>query len=331
MISEAEYVRLDAVAQAELVRRRELSGSELLEAAILRAEKINPRLNAIVIPMHDIARARARGPLTGPFAGVPFLLKDLHQDYAGVPATSGSRGLRRVGAVPDRHSEIVERDLAAGLVIFGRTNTPEFGAKGITEPEAWGATRNPWDLEHSPGGSSGGAAAAVAAGIVAMAGASDGGGSIRIPAASTGLFGFKPGRGRTPSGPGVGEVMHGGAMNHVITRSVRDSAFMLDATHGPEPGAPFQVAPPTRPYGAEVERDPGRLRVAFSTRSPLGQRWTLRRSGAWSTPRACWRNSATRWSQPSPRSTASLSRKTSCGSGSLSSPIRSGPRARVGG
>jgi amidase len=270
MISEAEYIRLDAVAQAELVVRRELSGSELLEAAILRAEKLNPRLNAIVIPMHDIARARAREPLTGPFAGVPFLLKDLHQDYAGVLATSGSRGLRRVGAVPDRHSEIVERNLAAGLVIFGRTNTPEFGAKGVTEPEAWGATRNPWDLEHSPGGSSGGAAAAVAAGIVAMAGASDGGGSIRIPAASTGLFGFKPGRGRTPSGPGIGEVMHGGAMNHVITRSVRDSACMLDATHGREPGAPFLLAPPVRPYRAEVERDPGRLRVAFSTRSPLG-------------------------------------------------------------
>jgi amidase len=172
--------------------------------------------------------------------------------------------------VPDRHSEIVERDLAAGLVIFGRTNTPEFGAKGITEPEAWGPTRNPWNLEHSPGGSSGGAAAAVAAGIVPMAGASDGGGSIRIPAASTGLFGLKPGRGRTPNGPGVGEMIHGAALNHVITRSVRDSACMLDATHGPEPGAPFRIAPPERPYSAEVARDPGCLRVAFSTRSPLG-------------------------------------------------------------
>jgi amidase len=270
MISESDYLQLDAVGQAELVRRGEVSATELLEAAIERAEKVNPRLNAIVIPMYEIARARAREALRGPLAGVPFLLKDLFQDYAGVPATSGSRALRRAGVLPDRHSEIVERDLAAGLVIFGRTNTPEFGAKGITEPEAWGATRNPWNLEHSPGGSSGGAAAAVAAGIVAIAGASDGGGSIRIPAASTGLFGLKPGRGRTPHGPGVGEMIHGAAMNHVITRTVRDSACMLDATHGPEPGAPYHVAPPARPYAAEVECDPGRLRVAFSTRSPLG-------------------------------------------------------------
>jgi amidase len=270
MISEAEYIELDAVAQADLVRKGELSASELLEAAIARAEKLNPALNAIVIPMHEIARTRARGALHGPLAGVPFLLKDLYQDYAGVLATSGSRALRRAAATPDRHSEIVERALAAGLVIFGRTNTPEFGAKGITEPVAWGATRNPWDLERSPGGSSGGAAAAVAAGIVALAGASDGGGSIRIPAAATGLFGLKPGRGRTPSGPDIGEALHGAAMNHVITRSVRDSACMLDATHGPEAGAPCKLAPPERPYLGEVEREPDRLRVAFSTRSPLG-------------------------------------------------------------
>jgi amidase len=270
MISETEYIQLDAVAQADLVRRGELSASELLEAAIQRAEKVNPRLNAIVIPMYEIARSRARGPLSGALAGAPFLLKDLFQDYTGVLATSGSRALRRAGATPSRHSEIVVRDLAAGLVIFGRTNTCEFGAKGITEPEAWGATRNPWNLEHSPGGSSGGAAAAVAAGIVALAGASDGGGSIRIPAASTGLFGLKPGRGRLPSGPGIGESVHGAAMNHVISRTVRDSACMLDATHGAEPGAPCLLAPPERDYRIEVERDPGCLRVAFSTRSPLG-------------------------------------------------------------
>jgi amidase len=270
MISESEYMELDAVAQAELVQRGELSALELLEAALARAEKVNPRLNAIVIPMHEIARARARAPLHGPLAGVPFLLKDLFQDYAGVLATSGCRALRRAGATPECHSEIVARDLAAGLVIFGRTNTCEFGAKGVTEPEAWGATRNPWNLKHSPGGSSGGAAAAVAAGIVALAGASDGGGSIRIPAACTGLFGLKPGRGRTPSGPGIGEALHGAAMNHVVTRSVRDSACMLDATHGPEPGSPCKLAAPARAYLREVEREPGRLRVAFSTRSPLG-------------------------------------------------------------
>jgi amidase len=270
MLSEDEFLQLDAVAQAELVRRREVSASELLETAIARAEKLNPSLNAIVIPMYEIARARVGSALSGPLAGVPFLIKDLLQDYAGVLATSGCRALRRAGATPDRHSEIVARDLAAGLVIFGRTNTPEFGAKGITEPDAWGATRNPWNLEHSPGGSSGGAAAAVAAGIVALAGASDGGGSIRIPAAATGLFGLKPGRGRTPSGPGIGEALHGAAMSHVITRSVRDSAVMLDLTHGPEPGSPCRLAPPERPYAREVERDPGRLRVAFSARSPLG-------------------------------------------------------------
>src|SRR5262245_62061172 len=137
MIAEAEYIELDAVAQAELVQRGELTPSELLEAAIARAEKLNPRLNAIVIPMHEIGRERARAQLTGPLAGVPFLIKDLYQDYAGVPATSGSRALRRIGAIPDRHSEIVVRDLAAGLVIFGRTNTSEFGLKGTTEPDAW--------------------------------------------------------------------------------------------------------------------------------------------------------------------------------------------------
>ncbi|HMI89712.1 MAG TPA: amidase family protein, partial [Polyangiales bacterium] len=269
-LSEAEYIKLDAVALAALVRRREVSASELLEVAIARAERLNPRLNAIVIPMHELARERARSPLNGPFAGVPFLLKDLYQDYAGVLATSGTRALRRAGATPTRHSELVERHLAAGLVVFGRTNTPELGAKGITEPDAWGPTRNPWNLAHSPGGSSGGAAAAVAAGIVPIAGASDGGGSIRIPAASTGLFGLKPGRGRTPSGPGLGEVMHGAAMNHAITRSVRDSACMLDATCAPERGALCRLAPPERPYAAEVGRDPGRLRIAFGTRSPLG-------------------------------------------------------------
>jgi amidase len=153
---------------------------------------------------------------------------------------------------------------------MGRTNTPEFGIKSITEPDAWPPTRNPWDLARSPGGSSGGSAAAVAAGIVPLAGANDGGGSIRIPAASTGLFGLKPGRGRTPAGPELGELMHGAAMHHVLSRSVRDSACMLDATHGPELGSWCKIAPPPRPYLEEVAREPGRLRIAFSARSPLG-------------------------------------------------------------
>jgi amidase len=270
MISPSEYLRHDAISLAELVKRRELSASELLEAAIAQSEAVNPRLNALTIPMFELARARAKSQLEGPLAGVPFLIKDLFQDYAGVLASSGSASGRRAQYTPAQHAEIVQRWLSAGLVIFGRTNTPEFGAKGITEPDAWGATRNPWDLTRSPGGSSGGAAAAVAAGIVPVAGASDGGGSIRIPAASTGLFGLKPGRGRTPSGPWLGEAMHGAAMNHVISRSVRDSACLLDATHGPERGSLCKLAAPPRPYLAEVERVPGRLRIAFSARSPLG-------------------------------------------------------------
>ena len=270
MIADSEYLEFDGMALAALVRRGEISAPELLEAAIRRAEAVNPRLNAITIPMYEIARERAATPLQGPLAGVPFLIKDLLQDYAGVLATSGSRVLKRAGYIPAQHSEIVRRYLAAGTVIFGRTNTPEFGSKGVTEPEAWGPTRNPWNLAHSPGGSSGGAAAAVAAGIVPLAGASDGGGSIRIPAGCTGLFGLKPGRGRTPCGPGVGEAIHGAALNHVLSRSVRDSAAMLDATHGPEAGTPFALAAPERPYAAEVGRDPGRLRIAYTARSPLG-------------------------------------------------------------
>ncbi len=269
MIDFAEYRKHDAVGLAELVRRGDVSASELLEAALARDAEVNPRLNAVVIPMHEIGRRRALETLSGPFAGVPFLVKDLAQDVAGVMATSGSNALRRTQYVPSVSSEIVRRWLAAGVVVFGRTNTPEFGAKGITEPEAWGPTKNPWDLTRSPGGSSGGSAAAVAAGIVPMAGASDGGGSIRIPAASTGLFGLKPGRGRTPCGPGLGEMLHGAAMNHVLTRSVRDSAHMLDATMGPEVGGAVRIAPPERPYRDEVGRDPGRLRIAFSGRSPI--------------------------------------------------------------
>jgi len=199
-----------------------------------------------------------------------MLIKDLWQDYAGVRFTSGCNAYKRANAVAKEHSEIVSRYLAAGVVVFGRTNAPEFGAKGITEPDAWPATRNPWSLAHSPGGSSGGSAAAVAARIVPIAGANDGGGSIRIPAACTGLFGLKPGRGRTPCGPELGEMMHGAAINHVLTRSVRDSAVMLDATHGSEVGSWMKLAPPERPYAEEVERAPRPLRIAFSTRSPIG-------------------------------------------------------------
>lgn len=265
-----DYGRYDALGLAELIRRGEVSAPEVLEAAIARADAVNPKLNAIIIPMHDLARARAKERLEGPFAGVPFLVKDLFQEYAGVRTAYGCKALKQANYTAAEHSEITRRWLAAGTVIFGRTNTPEFGAKGITEPDAWGPTRNPWNLAHVPGGSSGGSAAAVAAGIVPMAGGNDGGGSIRLPAGHCGLFGLKPGRGRTPWGPTYAEMMHGAAMNHVLTRSVRDSAAMLDATHGSEIGSMYRIEPPGRPYLEEVTRDPGRLKIGFTMHSPIG-------------------------------------------------------------
>ncbi|MGQ0586171.1 MAG: amidase, partial [Gammaproteobacteria bacterium] len=255
---------------AALVRSGQVSASEVLEAAIARAEAVNGKLNAIIIPMHEIARARAKEKLSGPFAGVPFLTKDLFQEYAGVRTAYGCKALKAANYTAAEHSEIVQRWLKAGTVIFGRTNTPEFGSKGITEPDAWGPTRNPWNLARIPGGSSGGSAAAVAAGIVPMAGGNDGGGSIRLPAGHCGLFGLKPGRGRTPWGPAWGEVMHGAAMNHVLTRSVRDSAAMLDATHGPEVGSMYRIEPPERPYLDELAREPGKLKIGFTQASPIG-------------------------------------------------------------
>ncbi|MFE6666604.1 amidase [Streptomyces sp. NPDC057697] len=267
MMQYAEYRAQDAVGLAESVARGEVSPGELLDVAIARAAAVDGALNAIVQPMHELARERAKKPLTGPFAGVPFLVKDLSQDYAGLPTGSGSRSLRHRPA--ERNSEAVDRWLDSGLVIFGKTNTPEFGAKGITEPEANGPTRNPWDLTRTPGGSSGGAAAAVAAGIVPVAGASDGGGSIRIPAACCGLFGLKPGRGLVPAGPSVAEHLHGAATEGVISRSVRDSAAMLDVlTSRPDAAGPYLHARPEIPY-AELARRPRTLRIGFSTRSPI--------------------------------------------------------------
>lgn len=262
-----EYADHDATALAALIARREISATELLDAALARAEVLESRLNAICTPMIEIARERVRGTLSGAFAGVPFLLKDIAQDYAGVPATCGTRALRNYR--PVQHAEIVNRWLAAGLVIFGKTTLPEFALKAVTESTLFGATRNPWDTARTPGGSSGGSAAAVAARIVPMAGASDGGGSIRIPASFCGLFGLRPSRGRVPPGPAHGEFWDGASSEHVLTRSVRDSARMLDVAAGADVGAPFVIAPPVRPYADEVGRDPGRLRIGFSTRSPL--------------------------------------------------------------
>jgi amidase len=266
----SEYIQYDGLGLSHLVARREVTAAELLRIAIERTEKTHKKLNAVIIRMDKIAQARATESLSGPFAGVPFLTKDLFQDYAGVLNTNGNKALKAANYRPNVHAEITQRWLNSGVVIFGRTNTPEFGIKGITEPEAWGASHNPWNVKHTPGGSSGGSSAAVAAGIVPMAGANDGGGSIRIPAACCGLFGLKPSRGRTPWGPLVTEQMHGAAMNHVVSRTVRDSAAMLDATHGDEVGSLYRLAPPVRSYLEEAGIDPKPLNIAFSTRSPIG-------------------------------------------------------------
>jgi amidase len=265
----SEYSRYDALGLAELVRKGKVSAPELLDEAIRRTEALNPRLGAVVFRMYEHARELAGAPLPeGPFTGVPFLTKEILQAYAGFPLSSGSRAL--LDYIPPADAEVVARFKRAGVVTFGKTNVPEFGLMAYTEPEAFGPARNPWNLDHTPGGSSGGAAAAVAAGLVPLAGANDGGGSIRIPASACGLFGLKPTRGRVPTGPLHGEVWEGAAVDHVLTRSVRDSAAMLDAIAGPYVGAPYQIPAPERPYAEEIARAPGPLRVAFSTASPLG-------------------------------------------------------------
>jgi amidase len=264
-----EYDRHDGLGLAELIRTGEVTAAEVCETAIARIERVNPGINAVVRPMFDLARKGLEEPLPdGPFAGVPFLLKDLLSAYAGVPLTCGSKALRDY--VPGHDSELVRRYRRAGVVVLGKTNTPEFGLVAFTEPDLFGPTRNPWDPGRTPGGSSGGSAAAVAAGMVPLAGGGDGGGSIRIPAAYCGLFGLKPSRGRVPTGPDFSEIWQGAVVEHVITRSVRDSAAMLDCVHGSDTGAPFHIAPPGQAFLAEVGRDPGRLRIAFDTRSPIG-------------------------------------------------------------
>lgn len=269
-MTEDALIGLDATALAALIRARELSPAELLETTLARIDAGEPRLNAISVDMRERARGQLAAGVEGPFAGVPFLLKDLAQDYEGARMTMGTLAMRDNVAL--RSTTFVERCLRAGLVIAGSTATPELGLKATTETRLHGATRNPWNLDRTPGGSSGGAAAAVAAGYLPMAAASDGGGSIRIPAAYCGLFGLKPSRGRVPAGPLIAEAWAGAVADHVLTRSVRDSAAMLDCLAGPSPGDPFIIAPPARPFAAEVGVDPGRLRIGFSTRSPIGGR-----------------------------------------------------------
>lgn len=262
-----EYMDHDACGLADLVKAGETTPSELLELARQRLRQVNPRLNAVIREMTMVADRRVGEDLSGPLAGVPFLLKDIAQEYKGEPATYGSRALRN--NIAKEHSTVVQRWLDAGLVVFGQTNTPEFGAKGITEPDFRGTTRNPWNLGRTPGGSSGGSAAAVAAGVVPAAGANDGGGSIRIPAACCGLVGLKPGRGVTPFGPTFGEQLDGMVVQGSLTRSVRDTAALFDAIAGPEAVWTYPGQEPGRPMTELIREDPRPLRVGFSDRSLL--------------------------------------------------------------
>ena len=259
-----EYDRYDGLGLAALVSGREVSASEMLEAAMERIDDRDRAINAVVVRLFDDARRRvAEGLPDGPFTGVPFLLKDITVQVAGSVTANGSRLF--ADAVADHDSEIVARYRRAGLVIVGKTNTPELGLATTTEPRLFGPTRNPWSAAHSAGGSSGGAAAAVAAGMVPTAHATDGGGSIRIPASCCGLFGLKPTRARTPAGPLLGEGWSGASIAHAITRTVRDSAALLDAVAGPDIGDPYWAPPAARPFLSEVGADPGRLRVALCT------------------------------------------------------------------
>jgi len=265
----SDYDKYDGFGLAELVRKKEVKPCELVEEAISRIEKLNPQLNAVIYKMYELARKAADRDLPdGPFKGVPFLMKDVLMAYAGVPLSNGSRFLKDY--IPDHDSELVKRFKAAGIIVVGKTNTPEFGLVPITEPELFGPTNNPWDLTRTPGGSSGGSAAAVAARMVPLAHGSDGGGSIRIPASCCGVFGLKPTRGRNPIGPDFGEAWRGLTCDHVLTRSVRDSAAMLDATAGPDVGALYYAVPPARPFLSEVGIDPAKLRIAFTSEPFLG-------------------------------------------------------------
>ena len=263
-----EYGSYDGIGLAELVRNKQVTPGELLDEAIARTAKVDPQINAVVVKHYDYAQRQIDNGLPdGPFTGVPFLLKDL-DILEGTRTTSGASLFK--DNVADHTGTLAQRFLNAGVAIFGKSSSPEFGLMPTTESRLFGPTRNPWNLAHSSGGSSGGAAAAVAARILPVAHASDGGGSIRIPAAASGLFGLKPSRARTPLGPDRGEGWGGFSCGHVVSISVRDSAAMLDAIHGPEPSSPYVAPAPERPYLEEVGRDPGRLRIAFTDKSPYG-------------------------------------------------------------
>ncbi len=264
-----DLANLDATELAELIRTRKLSSRELVDDTIARIERVNPEINAVVHELFDQARAAASAELPdGPFRGVPYLLKDIIASCEGAPLTSGSAML--AGHVSDHDSVLVSRLRRAGFVFVGITNTCEFGLLPTVEPRLYGPTRNPWHTNRTTGGSSGGSAAAVAARIVPAAHANDGGGSIRIPASCCGLFGLKPTRGRISLGPDFGDVMGGLVAEHALTRTVRDSAAILDATAGPAAGDPYFAPPPPRPFVEELRVAPKQLRIAFSVASPTG-------------------------------------------------------------
>ncbi|MCU1450887.1 MAG: nylA [Acidimicrobiales bacterium] len=264
-----DLARMDATTQAELVRTGTASAAELVDAAIARIEQLNPELNAVIHPLYDKARRQASGELpVGPFTGVPMVVKDLTCHTAGDPFHEGMKFLKEQNWVEDEDTFLAAKFRAAGFVFVGKTNTPELGIVPTTEPQAYGATRNPWNTAHSTGGSSGGSAAAVASGMVPVGHANDGGGSIRIPASECGLVGLKPTRGRNSLGPDYGDVFGGLVHEHVVTRSVRDTAAVLDAVHGSMPGDPYAAPTPSRPFIEEVGADPGRLRIGMTTSAP---------------------------------------------------------------
>src|SRR6201991_2686552 len=264
-----EYGKYDAVGLADLVRKKEVSAQELLDEAIARTAKVDPQINAVVVKHCDYAKKQVdKGLPEGPFTGVPFLVKDLDL-LEGTVTTFGASIYRN--NVADHSGTLARRFLNTGVAIFGKSASPEFGLMPTTESRLFGPTRNPWNVAHSSGGSSGGAAAAVAARILPMAHASDGGGSIRIPASASGVFGLKPTRARNPLGPDRGEGWGGFSCGHVVSISVRDSAVMMDAVCGPEVSSPYVAPPPERPFAQEVGRDPGRLRIAFTDKSPYGE------------------------------------------------------------
>ncbi len=261
---------MDATAQAELVSSGEATPAELMDAAIARAEKVNPEINAIIHDLSDSGREKAAGDVPdGPFKGVPFLLKDLGAANAGEPLNMGMQLLKDANFTSPVDTILAQRFREAGLITFGKTNTPELGIVATTEPKAWGASRNPWDTSRTPGGSSGGSGAAVAAGIVPMAHANDGGGSIRIPASNNGLVGLKPTRQRISEGPMIGDNMSGVTVELCVSRSVRDTARLLDAVHGSAPGDPYVAPAPLRPYVEELTDESGGLHVGIMTKPAI--------------------------------------------------------------